>query len=602
MLSYLLAEKSRLAFVFLSGAAAAGLFGAALGLLMPAVQLLLRESESGAGPQVAAVSWLPERLRAVVSPLLETREPFHVFLGVIGVICVFSLLGGITQYLQERYSAALIARVMAALRQAVFERLIEAPLLQLRTGGVSDKAGRLTADGAVIAKAYNTITGRPLLDVLRGLTALAIAFALHWQFTLLALGVMPVLILVLSRSVVSLEKSRAQALRRYGSLLALVQQSLSALHVVKMQQAEEVEKRRFGRTNRALSIEEASIGRIRAFSLALIETLSALAMAGLAAVSAWYVLQTRLEPARCVTVLIVLMAAAQSLRSVARASQELTEGRAAFRRLAEILCWPSEQALLQAEAGSGRKLKVKYHRDIKFEEVSFKYPGQDKPAVDWVTLTIGFGQTVALVGPNGAGKTTLLHLLAGLLRPDSGRVLVDGVSLADLDLFDWRRQVAFVPQEVSLLEGSIHENIAYGLEAAGSHQIVEAAKAACAHDFIVQLPGGYQSRLGEMGTGLSPGQKQRIAIARALLRDPRILILDEPTSQIDVPSEAAISETLARVARSRTVVVIAHRPETIRSAHLVVVMDQGRVSAADSHVELAARSELYRALVPPNRT
>jgi ABC-type multidrug transport system fused ATPase/permease subunit len=525
------------------------------------------------------------------------REPFHLFLGLMTAICVLSVLGGITQYLQERHSAALIGRVMASLRLAVFERLVEAPLLRLRAGGVSDKVSRLTSDTAVVAKAYNTMSGRPLLDVLRGLTALAIAFALHWQFTLLALGVVPILILVLARSTVALEQARVQALRRHGRLLALVQQSLSALHIVKMQQAEEVEKQRFGRTNIALSAEEASIGRIRAFSLALVETLSALAMVGLAGASAWYVLRTRLEPARFVSVLIVLMAAAQSLRTIARASQELTEGRAAFRRLSEILSWPSEQAQLQAEAESGSKITVTHHEEIRFDEVSFTYPGQEKPAVDRVTLTIGYGQTVALVGPNGAGKSTLLHLLAGLLRPDAGKVLVDGVSLADLDLVAWRRQVAFVPQEVSLLEGSIYENIGYGIRVSSNEQIIEAAKAACAHNFIVQLPGGYESRLGEMGTGLSPGQKQRIALARAILRDPRILILDEPTSQIDVPSEAAIAETLKLVARGRTVLVIAHRSETIRSAHIVVVMDQGRVSAVGSHAELAAMSELYRALV-----
>ena len=238
----------------------------------------------------------------------------------------------------------------------------------------------------------------------------------------------------------------------------------------------------------------------------------------------------------------------------------------------------------------------RHHESIEFEAVSYSYRGQQTPAIDGVSLKVEHGQTVAIVGGNGSGKTTLLNLLPRLTSPNRGRVLIDGTDIAGVNLKAFRRQLAVVPQQSVLFEGTIADNIAYGQLDAKRDEIESASQAAFAHDFVSTLPDGYDTVLGEGGSGLSGGQKQRLCIARAILRDPAVLILDEATSQIDADSEAKINRALNSFRAGRTTFIIAHRLSTVIDCDMIVVMDAGKIVGRGTHAQLLERCGVYRTL------
>ncbi|MHC5008077.1 MAG: ABC transporter ATP-binding protein, partial [Planctomycetota bacterium] len=286
--------------------------------------------------------------------------------------------------------------------------------------------------------------------------------------------------------------------------------------------------------------------------------------------------------------------AGASFKPLASLINELQAASAPAGRLAEVLDVPRE-------GSDGLRLKsVPRHRvSIRFEEVTYSYPEADRPAIDNVSLNIAQGERLAVVGPNGSGKTTLVSLLPRLLEPQSGRILIDDIDLATVNLRSVRRQIGVVTQETVLFRGTIAENISFGTggsAATSREQMVDAARRAHADEFIRELPNGYDTDVAEQGASLSGGQRQRLAIARAILRDPAILILDEATSQIDAESEAHINAALAEFCRGRTSLLIAHRLSTVLNADRIVVMDQGRILAQGTHEQLLGSCELYQRL------
>jgi len=288
--------------------------------------------------------------------------------------------------------------------------------------------------------------------------------------------------------------------------------------------------------------------------------------------------------------LALLGTSAESVRKTSDIWNRIQQGNAAAERVFAVLDQPVESEKIDAAAlppASGR---------VEFRDVIFTYPKAEQPALSGVSLTVTAGCNVAIVGPNGSGKTTLANLLPRFYDPDSGRILIDGHDIRDVTIESLRGQIAMVTQEVVTFNDTIAANIAYGRQDATPEEIEQAARRAYAHEFICQLPKGYEAVIGEHGVGLSGGQLQRVVIARAILKNPAILIFDEATSQVDADSEAKIHRALEEIMQNRTTFIIAHRFSTVVAADIIVAMDKGRIIAQGQHEDLMRTCAVYQAL------
>ena len=270
---------------------------------------------------------------------------------------------------------------------------------------------------------------------------------------------------------------------------------------------------------------------------------------------------------------------------------QLARGVESIRSIGEVLECPD------IERNHGKRIVDSIGGGVRFEAVGFRYAPEDEHAIRDFSLDVAPGECIALVGPSGAGKSTFMQLLIGFRRPQEGRILFDGLDMEDLDMRSVRRHLSVVPQETILFSGSIRDNVAYGMPEVPDAKVRDVLEAANLAEFVDSLPKGWDTRIGEDGAMLSGGQRQRIAIARALVRDPRLLLLDEATSALDVVSEKKVQDALDRAVRNRTTFVVAHRLSTIRNAHRIVVLRNGRIEQVGAYAELMERPGLFRDMI-----
>jgi ABC-type multidrug transport system fused ATPase/permease subunit len=377
------------------------------------------------------------------------------------------------------------------------------------------------------------------------------------------------------------------SLQAQERMLRAANEAMQGLRAVKSSSAEAEAIRRFSEANDAVLREEMRIRLAQALSSPVVETIAILAVCGLALVAARQILDGKLAFDTFVLSLGALAAAGGSLKPISGLVNEIQASSAPAERLLEVMGTPRE------DAGDRRRPDLARHaRSIRFEGVSFRYPGATGDALRGIDLAIAHGERVAVVGPNGCGKTTLLSLLPRLFEPTSGRITVDGTDIAGASLRSVRSQVGVVTQEAVLVHGTIADNIRFGLDADDA-RVRAAAARAHADRFIERMPEGYGTMVAEGGTSLSGGQRQRVSIARAVLRDPAILVMDEATSQVDAESEEQINAAIREFGSGRTTLVIAHRLSTVLAADRIVVMDQGRIVAQGTHETLLASCETY---------
>ncbi len=459
-------------------------------------------------------------------------------------------------------------------------------------------------DTSTLGKGFNTLMGKAIRDLLMGLVGLSTALIIDWQLTAIFLLGLPLIGIAIRKFGKSVRRAAKYSLRQYANMTGAVQETMQSPAVVRLHNAEGYERRRFNTINRRVVEQEMRSRTAKALSSPIIEFIALCGLVAVALLAAYLVFKMEsVKPEDVFLVLVSLGIAGMSVKPLANLNNDLQESGAAATRIHEIMAVPVEPGSRPAPEGQPDLPTLpRHHRDIVFDQIDYQYPGSDELAVRAVTLHIRHGESVAIVGTNGSGKSTLLNLLPRLTTPTRGRVLIDGQDIADVSLRSLRGQLSVVTQQTVLFAGTIADNIAYGRRHVPRADIVAAARAASADDFVNELPRGYDTKLGEAGAGLSGGQRQRLCIARAILRDPAILILDEATSQIDAESEARIAEAIDQLRAGRTTLIIAHRLSTVVDCDNIVVMQHGEIIDQGTHRQLLERCGTYQTLVKTQLT
>jgi len=516
---------------------------------------------------------------------------------LLGIIFLLAMLGSLGRFAHQYFAITVSLRTVMSIRKAAFQRLVHVPLGVTAEEGTADNLSRVVRDSGQLARGFNTLTSKAVRDILQGVAALTVALLVSWELTAVFLVGVPIIGLCIKRFGKRIRRASKRANRQFGQMLGALTESLQSLPVVKVNQAEGYERRRFNTINRAVLTEEMAARTARALSSPVIELIAMAGVIAVAMFAAWLIYRSEsgVEPADLIGVLMMLGIAGAAFKPLANLNNDLQEAAASAERVEQVVEMPVESVVHHGEKTRGPKLP-RHRESVAFENVSFTYPVSTTPAIQQIDLRVEHGRVTAIVGGNGSGKSTLVNLIPRLYEPTRGRVLIDGRDVADYSLRSVRRQIAMVTQATVLFDGTIAENIRYGHRHADDKRIIEAAQRAHAHQFIVQLPDGYDTHIGEWGGRLSGGQRQRLAIARAILRNPAILIMDEATSQIDTESERQITEAMAEFTRDRTTFVIAHRMSTVINADLIVVLEDGRIAATGKHEQLLRTSDTYRVL------
>jgi len=522
---------------------------------------------------------------------------FDAVLWIVLGLGVLTILGAAANFLHEFLSLTLATRTIGDIRRAAFHRVLHFPLGVIVQGSGADMVSRILHDTQVLNRGFQMVTSKAVAQSTKGLAAFIAALVINWKLALITSASAPLLYLVIRKLGKRIRRASRASMQSQAKLMQAANEALSSFRVVKAMGAERFEIARFSKLSRDKIREQLKLRTAKALAGPLIEVISIFVLGGLALVAAKAILDGALTSTEFIAALGSLGIAGASLKPLTSVLQDIQIADAAAGRLETIMSAELED---MREHSRDRRPRLPRHaRSIEFRGVTLRFPSSERAAVRDVSVFIEHGQTVAVVGPNGSGKTSLLSLLPRLYVPEAGLVLIDGVDISQVSLRSLRAQIGVVPQEPVLFRGTIAENIAYGRTAAdrpSREQIQEAARRAHAHEFIMQQPHGYETVVGEQGLTLSGGQRQRLAIARAILRDPAILILDEATSMIDAESEAQIAAAISEFSRRRTCFIVAHRLSTVRNADRILVLDRGRLIDDGRHEELIERCPIYASL------
>jgi ABC-type multidrug transport system fused ATPase/permease subunit len=533
---------------------------------------------------------LPLWLDDILRPILSGSGKMQIAVAAAIATVVIAVLGAVASYIANYYTTSVGQWVANDLRVRTYHHLQQLSLRYYDTHQTGSLLSTITSDVQTIQGFASSDTLGILVDLLTIVGMLFIMFWLNWDFTLIAVAIAPFMLLLVSRFKKAVKKATHEVRKEQSKIVSVVEQGLQSMRVVKAFGRQDLAEADLAEVSHATVDAALKARRVKA----LLSPIVAVTVALCTAIVLWrgsYLILAGAMTAGALTVFLsYLTKFFKPVQDLAKMTNAIAQAAVGVERVRAIL---DADTVIPERPDARVPPEIK--GEIEFEHVAFSYSA-DSPVLTDVSFHIQPGQMVGVVGPTGGGKSTIVSLIPRFYDPIAGAVKIDGVDVRDFKTLALRDQIGYVLQETVLFEGTVRENIAYGRKGVTEEQILEAAKLANADEFIARMPHGYDTIVGERGDTLSGGQRQRTGIARAIIRDNPILILDEPTAALDTESERLVIEALERLMKGRTVITIAHRLSTIRDADKIIVLKGGVVAEEGTHEELVARGGVYAEL------
>jgi subfamily B ATP-binding cassette protein MsbA len=537
----------------------------------------------------AATAGLAKLMEPIIDDVFKSENVHMLQVVSLGVLSLF-LIKGLTSYGESLTMNYIGQRIIANIQQDLFSHLIRSDLQFFHTNSSGTLMSRCTNDVNLMKGVVsNTITGLGK-DFITLIFLISVMFYQDWALSSIAFFVFPVAVIPIVRIGKRMRKVSTHTQQETGVFLSFLKEVFQGARLVK---AYNMETHEIGRAKKVIeSLLKLSLksNRIKSLSSPIMETLGGVAIVVVISYGGYEVIQGKNTAGAFFSFIAALLLAYEPMKRLANLNANLQEGLAAATRIFTIL-----DGLPHIQDMPGARVVPIKKGEISFKEVDFQYE-TGKQVLKEVTFEIPSGKRIALVGPSGSGKSTLMNLIPRFYDIKRGAILIDGVNIKEVSLTSLRDSMALVSQEVTLFDDTVRANILYGRPDASEEDVVKAAKDAAAHSFILKLPKGYDTAVGESGVKLSGGQRQRLSIARALLKNAPLLLLDEATSSLDTKSEHEVQKALDRLMKGRTCLIVAHRLSTVRNADNIVVLEEGKIVEQGTHNQLVKKAGVYAQL------